>query len=79
MPRRTTTTLPRARARSGCWPSPKTAIRCESYVNLISTTAGGTHDSGLRDGLFQAVKGFIELHALTPKGVKLMPRTCTRG
>ena len=45
----------------------------ESYVNLISTTAGGTHDSGLRDGLFQAVKGFIELHALLPKGVKLMP------
>ena len=45
----------------------------ESYVNLIPTTAGGTHDSGLRDGLFQAVKGFIELHALLPKGVKLMP------
>ena len=45
----------------------------ESYVNLIATTAGGTHDSGLRDGLFQAVKGFIELHALLPKGVKLMP------
>ena len=45
----------------------------ESYVNLITTTAGGTHDSGLRDGLFQAVKGFIELHALLPKCVKLMP------
>ena len=45
----------------------------ESFVNLIATTAGGTHDSGLRDGLFQAVKGFIELHALLPKGVKLMP------
>ncbi|MCL1961450.1 MAG: type IIA DNA topoisomerase subunit B [Desulfovibrionaceae bacterium] len=45
----------------------------ESYVNLIPTTAGGTHDSGLRDGLFQAVKGFIDLHALLPKGVKLMP------
>ncbi|MBU3740500.1 MAG: DNA topoisomerase IV subunit B, partial [Rhodoferax sp.] len=45
----------------------------ESYVNLIPTTAGGTHDSGLRDGLFQAVKGFIELHALAPKGVKLLP------
>ncbi len=45
----------------------------ESYVNLITTTAGGTHDSGLRDGLFQAVKSFIELHALLPKGVKLMP------
>jgi topoisomerase-4 subunit B len=45
----------------------------ESYVNLIPTSAGGTHESGLRDGLFQAVKGFIELHALLPKGVKLMP------
>jgi len=45
----------------------------ESYVNLIPTSAGGTHDSGLRDGLFNAVKSFIELHALLPKGVKLMP------
>ncbi len=45
----------------------------ESYVNLIPTTAGGTHDSGLRDGLFNAVKGFIELHNLLPKGVKLLP------
>ena len=45
----------------------------ESYVNLIPTSAGGTHESGLRDGLFQAVKSFIELHSLLPKGVKLMP------
>jgi topoisomerase IV subunit B len=45
----------------------------ESYVNLIPTSAGGTHESGLRDGLFTAVKGFIELHSLLPKGVKLMP------
>ena len=45
----------------------------ESYVNLIPTSAGGTHESGLRDGLFSAVKNFIELHALLPKGVKLMP------
>ncbi len=49
------------------------AVVRESYVNLIPTSAGGTHDSGLRDGLFQAVKGFIELHSLLPKGVKLMP------
>ena len=45
----------------------------ESYVNLIPTSAGGTHESGLRDGLFNAVKSFIEMHALLPKGVKLMP------
>jgi topoisomerase IV subunit B len=45
----------------------------ESYVNLIPTSAGGTHEAGLRDGLFTAVKSFIELHNLMPKGVKLMP------
>ena len=45
----------------------------ESYVNLIPTVAGGTHEAGLKEGLFAAVKGFIELHALLPKGVKLMP------
>jgi topoisomerase IV subunit B len=45
----------------------------ESYVNLIPTVAGGTHEAGLKDGLFGAIKGFIELHALAPKGVKLMP------
>lgn len=44
----------------------------ESYVNLIPTVAGGTHESGLKDGLFGAIKGFIELHSLCPKGVKLM-------
>ena len=45
----------------------------ESYVNLIPTPAGGTHESGLKDGLFGAIKGFIDLHSLLPKGVKLMP------
>ena len=45
----------------------------ESYVNLIPTVAGGTHEAGLKDGLFGAIKGFIEMHSLLPKGVKLMP------
>ena len=45
----------------------------ESYVNLIPTSAGGTHESGLRDGLFTAVKSFVDLHSLLPKGVKLLP------
>jgi topoisomerase-4 subunit B len=45
----------------------------ESYVNLIPTSAGGTHESGLRDGVFTAVKSFVELHSLLPKGVKLLP------
>ncbi len=45
----------------------------ESYVNLIHTAAGGTHESGLKDGLFTAVKAFCELHKLLPKGIKLLP------
>ena len=49
------------------------SVMRESYVNLIPTAAGGTHDSGLREGLFNAVKHFIDLHNLLPKGVKLQP------
>jgi topoisomerase-4 subunit B len=45
----------------------------ESYVNLIPTPAGGTHELGLRDGLYGAVKSFVELHSLLPKGIKLLP------
>ncbi|MYM76114.1 DNA topoisomerase IV subunit B [Duganella sp. FT109W] len=49
------------------------AIVRESYVNLIPTPNGGTHESGLRDGLYGAVKNFVEMHSLLPKGVKLLP------
>ena len=49
------------------------AIVRESYVNLIPTSNGGTHESGLREGLFGAVKNFVEMHSLLPKGVKLLP------
>ncbi len=45
----------------------------ESYVNLIPTSAGGTHEAGLRDGMFGAARAFIDAHGLLPKGVKLLP------
>lgn len=48
------------------------AVVRESFVNLIATPSGGTHEAGLRDGLYQAVKSFIELHGLMPKGVRLL-------
>jgi len=54
------------------WADEGNVVR-ESYVNLIPTPAGGTHESGLREGLFAAVKSFAELHGLLPKGVKLLP------
>jgi len=54
------------------WTEEGNVVR-ESYVNLIPTSAGGTHESGLREGLFAAVKSFVEMHSLLPKGVKLLP------
>lgn len=54
------------------WTEDGNVVR-ESYVNLIPTPAGGTHEAGLREGLFGAVKGFVEMHSLLPKGVKLLP------
>ncbi len=48
------------------------AVR-ESYVNLIPTPGGGTHEAGLREGVFGALKTFMEHHSLVPKGVKLLP------
>ena len=45
----------------------------ESYVNLIPTSAGGTHEAGMRDGLFAAMRAFVDAHQLLPKGVKLLP------
>lgn len=54
------------------WTEEGTVAR-ESYVNLIPTSAGGTHEAGLREGVFNAVKNFVELHNMLPKGVKLLP------
>ncbi|MFN7779432.1 MAG: DNA topoisomerase IV subunit B [Betaproteobacteria bacterium] len=45
----------------------------ESYVNLIPTPAGGTHEAGLREAAFAALRAFIDAHNLLPKGVKLLP------
>jgi topoisomerase-4 subunit B len=44
----------------------------ESYVNLIPTPLGGTHEAGLRAGVFEALKNFIDHHNLLPRGVKIM-------
>ncbi|MFZ4578430.1 MAG: DNA gyrase/topoisomerase IV subunit B [Myxococcota bacterium] len=39
-----------------------------SYVNGIPTAGGGTHESGLKAGVVKAVRNFIEVHKLLPKG-----------
>ncbi len=48
-------------------------LTSESYVNLIPTTLGGTHVSGLRTGLLDALREFCEFRNLLPRGLKLSP------
>ncbi len=43
----------------------------ESYVNLVPTLQGGTHVTGLRQGLLEAIREFCEIRNLLPRGVKL--------
>lgn len=45
--------------------------RGESYVNLIPTLSGGTHEAGMRNGVFEAVKTFMEHHSMMQRGVKI--------
>ncbi|HAA48595.1 MAG TPA: DNA topoisomerase IV subunit B, partial [Planctomycetaceae bacterium] len=42
-----------------------------SYVNGIRTHGGGTHESGLRSGVAKAIKNYIEVHNIKPKGVTI--------
>ncbi len=42
-----------------------------SYVNGIPTLSGGTHENGFRAGLSKAVRNYIDMHNLVPRGVKI--------
>jgi len=43
----------------------------ESFVNLIPTPLGGTHEAGLRQAVYESVKEFCEHHELLTRGVNL--------
>ena len=45
----------------------------ESYVNLVPTAQGGTHVNGLRAGLTEAMREFLDFRNLLPRGVKIAP------
>ncbi len=49
----------------------ETPSAAASFVNLIPTPLGGTHVSGLRQALFNAIRAHIDHHGMLPKGVKL--------
>ena len=48
-------------------------VVAESYVNMIPTRHAGTHVSGLREGVYAAIRNFIEHHEMGQRGLKLVP------
>lgn len=50
-----------------------------SYVNGIPTSSGGTHENGFRAGLTKAVRNYIDMHNLVPRGVKITHEDIREG
>ena len=50
-----------------------------SYVNGIRTHAGGTHEAGFKAGITKAVKNYMEVHEIRPKGVAVSPDDIREG
>ena len=53
------------------WLSEGGEVTAESYVNLVPTPQGGSHVSGFRAGLLEAMREFCEFRNLLPRGIKL--------
>ena len=45
--------------------------RIHSFVNGIPTPFGGTHETGLKNAIVKAVRNYINVNNLTPKGVSI--------
>jgi DNA gyrase subunit B/topoisomerase-4 subunit B len=50
-----------------------------SYVNGIHTKGGGTHEDGFKSGLSKAIRNYISVHNLMPKGMKLTGEDIREG
>lgn len=50
-----------------------------SYVNGIHTPDGGSHDLGAKSGIVKAIRNYINVHNLLPKGVKLIAEDIREG
>jgi len=48
-----------------------TAERVYSYVNGIPTSAGGAHENGLKSGVVKAVRNYLSIHDLMPRGLTI--------
>jgi len=48
-------------------------------VNSIPTTSGGAHENGLRGGLAKAVRNYLTVHNLVPRGLTIAAEDVREG
>jgi DNA gyrase subunit B/topoisomerase-4 subunit B len=56
-----------------------TSEQLASFVNSIPTAAGGTHENGLRAGLVKAVRSYLDIHNLVPRGLQIAAEDVREG
>jgi DNA topoisomerase IV B subunit len=50
-----------------------------SFVNSIPTSAGGTHENGLKSGMVKAVRNYLDVHNLIPRGLQIAAEDVREG
>ena len=48
-------------------------------MNSIPTAAGGAHENGLRAGLVKAVRSYLDIHNLVPRGLQIAAEDVREG
>ncbi|HXJ35151.1 MAG TPA: DNA topoisomerase IV subunit B [Candidatus Eisenbacteria bacterium] len=56
-----------------------TSERMQSYVNGIPTTSGGAHENGFRGGIAKAVRNYLTMHNLVPRGLTVAVEDIREG
>src|SRR5499433_1712286 len=56
-----------------------TEERVLSYVNSIPTSSGGAHENGLRAGLAKAIRNYLTVHNLVPRGLAIATEDVREG
>lgn len=56
-----------------------TAEKILSYANGIPTSQGGTHEEGFKLGMSKALRNYMSVHELVPKGMKVVGEDFREG
>lgn len=51
----------------------------QCYANGIYTVDGGSHEAGAKNGIVKAIKNYVSVHSLLPKGLKITAEDIREG